>query len=439
MLELKTFGGLRLEADGAPCSGAAVRPKTLALLALLAPGQTGMSRDKLIAFLWPETDGAHGRHLLKQACHDLRRELRQPGLFLGRKVLQLNTAVIASDVGRFQAALEQGDLARGVAAYAGPFLDGFYLDGSEEFERWVETERERLARRAGTALETLAKNAGARGEHATAAEWWRRLAELDPLSAEATLGRMTALAAAKERAEALKVGREYAELVQRELGAAPARAITKLMEQLKKQSDEPVALAHPVLPSHPAAPEPRETAQEAPTRAGARPRAIAVRRGALLAAGGLAVVAALVAMVIGTRPHPARAVIAVGAIRDYSGSDRAVLGPAVGEMLATNLARAPELQVISTARVSELVGQMTAGGDSRTAISRAASRAGATDLLEGALLRHPDGTLRLQLQLVDLRTGVVRRAYVAEDRDPIALVDRLTVQLTEGFAGQAHR
>src|SRR6266568_1651202 len=146
MLELKTFGGLRLEANGASCGGVAARPKMLGLLALLAPGQTGMSRDKLIAFLWPETDSSHGRHLLKQACHDLRRELRQPDLFLGRKVLQLNTAVIASDVGRFQAALEQGDLARGVAAYAGPFLDGFYLDGGEEFEHWVETERERLAR-----------------------------------------------------------------------------------------------------------------------------------------------------------------------------------------------------------------------------------------------------------------------------------------------------
>ena len=437
MLELKTFGGLRLEADGAPCSGAAVRPKTLALLALLAPGQPGMSRDKLIAYLWPETDNAHGRHQLKQACHDLRRELRQPALFLGRKVLQLNGAVLASDVRRFEAALEQGALAPGVAEYAGPFLDGFYLDGSAEFERWVDAERERLARRAIAALETLAKDAGARGDHATAAEWWRRLAELDPLSAEATLGRMTALAAVKERAEALKVGREHVELVRRELDAAPARAVSRLMDQLRKQSDEPVATPDLVLPSRPAAPEARETAERAPAGAGARPRAISGRRAALLAAGGLAAVAVLVAIVIAAGLHSARAVIAVGTIRDYSGSDSA--GPAVAEMLATNLARVPELQVISTERLYEILGQMAGGGDFRTAISRAASRAGATELLEGALLRHPDGMLRLQLQLVDLRTGVVRRAYVAEGKDPLVLVDRLTVQLTEGFAGQPHR
>src|SRR5256885_7170240 len=48
--------------DGAPCRGAAVRRNTLALLALLAAAdKNGASRDKLIAFLWPESDTEHGR------------------------------------------------------------------------------------------------------------------------------------------------------------------------------------------------------------------------------------------------------------------------------------------------------------------------------------------------------------------------------------------
>src|SRR3989449_3685365 len=38
------------------------------------------------------------------------------------------------------------DLAGAVALYGGPFLDGFYLRGSDEFERWAETERGRLAK-----------------------------------------------------------------------------------------------------------------------------------------------------------------------------------------------------------------------------------------------------------------------------------------------------
>src|SRR2546425_9080433 len=76
MLHLKTFGGLSVAVDGSPVTGAAVQRKTLALLALLATTKQGVSRDKLIAYLWPESDAAHGRNLLKQACYALRRDLR---------------------------------------------------------------------------------------------------------------------------------------------------------------------------------------------------------------------------------------------------------------------------------------------------------------------------------------------------------------------------
>ncbi|MGE5800728.1 MAG: BTAD domain-containing putative transcriptional regulator [Gemmatimonadota bacterium] len=430
MLELKTLGGLRLEADGVACGGAAAGTKNLALLALLVTAAQGVSRDKLIAYLWPETDSAHGRHLLKQACHDLRRELRQPELFLGRKFLQLNPAAITGDAQRFEAAFGQGDLERAVTAYGGPFLDGFYLDGCEEFERWVEAERERRSRQASVALERLAKAASARADHTRAAEWWRRLAELDPLSAKATVSRMTALAAARERAEAMRVGREYTDLVRRELDAAPPRAVAKLMDQLRQQSDEPAMQPAPAPVRQLANLEPRAVehqAADAPRRARWR------RQPVILAAGAVAAAAALVALAIGS--GSAQSVIAVSPIHDYSGSDSAaLLGPTVTEMLVTNLARAPGVQVISTTRLNEVVDQMAGGGDNRATISRAAVRAGATELLEGTLLRRPDGTLRLELQLVDLRTGIVRRAYVTEDRDPIALVDHVSTQLTETLA-----
>src|SRR5439155_22887704 len=84
MLELRMFGGLSLKDGGAPITGAAAQRKTLALLALLAAaGRNGLSRDKLIAYLWPGTDTAHGRNLLNEACYALRRDLRGPEAFLG--------------------------------------------------------------------------------------------------------------------------------------------------------------------------------------------------------------------------------------------------------------------------------------------------------------------------------------------------------------------
>src|SRR5437867_3877169 len=128
MLFLKTCGGLSVEVDGAPGTGAAQRRKTLALLALLAgAGSRGMSRDKLIAFLWPDSDAEHGRNLLKQACFALRRDLHTPELFLGTLELRLNPAVITCDVQTFEDALDRGHPAQAIALYAGRFLDGFYL------------------------------------------------------------------------------------------------------------------------------------------------------------------------------------------------------------------------------------------------------------------------------------------------------------------------
>src|SRR5881409_1741418 len=123
MLHLKAFGGLSVEVDGSPVTGAAAQRKTLALLALLAATKHGISRDKLVAYLWPESDAAHGRNLLRQACYALRRDLHAPDLVLGTTELRLNPAVISSDVRRFEDAMERADNAAAVALYDGSFLD----------------------------------------------------------------------------------------------------------------------------------------------------------------------------------------------------------------------------------------------------------------------------------------------------------------------------
>jgi TolB-like protein/DNA-binding SARP family transcriptional activator/Flp pilus assembly protein TadD len=232
MLFLKTFGGLSVDIDGTPGTGAAQQRKMLALLALLgAAGQRGLSRDKLIASLWPETDAEHGRGLLRQACYALRRDLHAPELFLGSIQLRLNPAVISSDIGSFTCALDERDPARAVSFYTAPFLDGFYLNGGGEFEDWAETERLRLATQCKSALEALSAEATERGDHRVAAKWWRQLLELDRLSSHAELGLMTALDNAGEHAEALRRGQAYGELVRSELGADPPPELSEWIEQ----------------------------------------------------------------------------------------------------------------------------------------------------------------------------------------------------------------
>ena len=151
-LRLRTLGGLAVERNPPLGPGAAAQRRPLALLALLAAAsERGVSRDKLLACLWPESSQEKARHLLTQTLYALRRDLHAQGLFLGSNELKLNPRVLSTDVQEFEAALTQGELERAVALYHGPFLDGFFLSGAPEFERWTDGERARLAQCLGRA------------------------------------------------------------------------------------------------------------------------------------------------------------------------------------------------------------------------------------------------------------------------------------------------
>jgi serine/threonine-protein kinase len=261
MLRLRTFGTLTLEGPEGPLTGAATQRRRLALLALLvSAGASGTSRDKVVACLWPESDADHARHALAQLLYSLRRDLPDGALLTDGAVLRMNAELISSDVGDFEAALDAAEnrdaLARAVSLYVGPFLDGFFLGDVPEFERWVDGERTRLAKRATAALEQLAAAATAAGEHEEAIRWWRQLAVHDPLSSRVALSLMQSLAAAGDRVGAIQHARVHEALVRQELDAAPDAAIAALAARLR---DEPAATptTRPTAPLTGGAPERR--------------------------------------------------------------------------------------------------------------------------------------------------------------------------------------
>src|SRR6266496_2498534 len=137
MLRLQALGGLALlDAGGTPL---VTQRRRLGLLALLAvAGARGLSRDKLVAYLWPESSAEHARHALEQLLYSVRRQLSD-GVFLGTDPLQANPSVYSSDVGDFERALGRDDLAEAAALYHGPFLDGFFLSDAPAFEQWAES------------------------------------------------------------------------------------------------------------------------------------------------------------------------------------------------------------------------------------------------------------------------------------------------------------
>ena len=240
MLRLKLFGTPAVESTGKAPSPLVSWRKPLAVLALLAAGEdSGLSRDKLHAFLWPEATHAKASHALNQLLHVLRRDLGTETLFQGSSDLRLNPEQVTSDVAEFRDAWGRAEVQRTASLYSGPFLDGFFLRDTPEFERWVESERARFARVYSEALGSLAAEAAARGDHRRAAEWWRRLAEHAPLRSDVTMLLMSALASAGDRAGALREAGVYQTQIRQELDAAPNPAVVALAARLRGEAEHP--------------------------------------------------------------------------------------------------------------------------------------------------------------------------------------------------------
>jgi DNA-binding SARP family transcriptional activator len=234
MLQLRTFGGLTLARGEEDLTGAATQRRRLAILALLAvTRQAGLSRDKLVAYLWPESEAERARHVLNQLLYAQRRQFGADGLFLGRKTLRLNPAVIWTDVAGFEQALDDNEVQKAVALYRGPFLDGFFLKDAPEFDRWTETQRDRLARRMSAALATLAHQATSAGDYRMAASWWRRAGEIDPYDSTTALALVQSLAATGDRAGALLAARRHEEVLQQDLGVTPDQNFTEAIRRLR--------------------------------------------------------------------------------------------------------------------------------------------------------------------------------------------------------------
>jgi TolB-like protein/DNA-binding SARP family transcriptional activator/Tfp pilus assembly protein PilF len=255
MYRLITFGGLTLAKDGEPFAPPTIQRRQLALLALLAvAGRSGISRDKLVAYLWPEREADKARNLLDQALRAARRTFGQDVFASLPTALALNRDILGTDVTEFDEAIAASAWERAVELYTGPFLDGVFINDAPEFERWSEGERSRRAHSQARALESLAAAADAASDPGRAIGWWRRLVQAEPLSARYAIGLMRALAAAGDRSGALEFARVYEALVRQELSVPPDRAVTELAETLR--SAPPGGVRPPIAPppaSRPAA------------------------------------------------------------------------------------------------------------------------------------------------------------------------------------------
>jgi TolB-like protein/DNA-binding SARP family transcriptional activator len=387
--------------------------RRLALLAVLAAaGDAGRSRDQLLLLFWPDSTQARARHSLEQLLYSIRSSIDE-NVFSSVNPVRLNPLVVQSDLTEFESALEEKDLERAVDVYRGPFLDGFYLSESPEFEQWMDAERSRLERSYASALERLAETASTSGDHAAAVRWWRKLTETDAVSSRNATGLIRALMNAGDHAAALQYAERYEMVVAQELGTSVGPAIASLVAEVRAAAkSEPMAAGkaiHASAPQKPA-PPPVPAASELPKS----PPAVvsqshpAARPGTFYLIAAIAIVAVIgtaawlrtMTATASTSP-PAGQSIAVLPLVNLSGKpEDAAVVDGLSEELMSVLAKIPNLRVI--ARTSAF-----AFRNSEVSVTQIADSLHVSNVLEGSAQKS-GSKLRVQVRLVDGRDGSTR-------------------------------
>ena len=142
---LDLLGTLSLRNDTHPVPVAAQQKRPLGLLAILGlGGKQGLARDRIEAYLWPESSGARAQHALDQTVYAIRHALGSDFILSTGRELRLNPDLVQVDVWEFEQAILAGQWTAAVNHYKGPLLDGYHFTDSHELESWIDTHRSRL-------------------------------------------------------------------------------------------------------------------------------------------------------------------------------------------------------------------------------------------------------------------------------------------------------
>ena len=264
-LSLTLFGQFQAALNDKPLTRFRTR-KVQALLIYLVADPGPHRRESLMELLWPGMPERSARQNLRQVIYNLRQRIPElmvkdkvgsslngrntvPFLIANRQTIQLNpAAVITADVGQFQGHLQtirshthidlltchtcRHNLETAVTLYQDDFLADFYLDDSNKFEEWAESNRVTYRRHALDALETLTTIYTRQKSFPQARLFAERQLELDDLRECAYRQLMEILALDGQREEALARYEQCRRLLADELGMAPTSRTTAIYDKI---------------------------------------------------------------------------------------------------------------------------------------------------------------------------------------------------------------
>ena len=234
LLTIRLFGAFSAARNDAPLPRARSRTVQWMLAFLTLRHGQALDRDWLAGVFWPNSPEPGALANLRRGLNDLRRMLGGDAYRLNAptsRTVCLDLAGASVDVVEFDAAIRAGDatsMERAIGLYRGPLLEGCV-------EEWSVPERREREEKCLDALELLAVEALARGEHSDAARLLHRAVSMDPLRESAHCALLKTLAASGDYAA---VDRHYRDLrlaLRREINAEPAEETAGLYRRLRSR------------------------------------------------------------------------------------------------------------------------------------------------------------------------------------------------------------
>ena len=243
-LDIRLLGPPEAQVDGTPIP--VDTRKAIAILALLAADERPYARDELAALLWPESDDTAARGALRRTLSTLHAAVGDGPLDIGRDRVTLTAGQSWIDLVELERLARSDrikDLARAAVLARGPFLAGFSLRDSVEFDDWRAARAASVERTVMGVFDRLAAAHQAAGDLTGAIEAAGRRLDLDPLDEAGHVRLMDLYAAMGDRAAAIRQYRACVATLERELGVAPLVTTTARYEAIRDAPirDAPVA------------------------------------------------------------------------------------------------------------------------------------------------------------------------------------------------------
>ena len=245
-LDIRLLGPPEILVDDAPL--VVDTRKAVAILALLGAEGRAFARDELAAMLWPDADQPAAHGALRRTLSTLRAATGD-SVVVDRTRVALAPAGVRVDIADLER-LAGSDARRSLAAAAGlargPFLAGFNLRDSADFDDWRATRAAALERTVMSVLDRLAGAHEAAGDLPAAIGAASRRLDLDPLDEAGHVRLMDLSARSGDRAAALRQYRSCVAILDRELGVAPLASTTARYEAIR---DADVAAGSSTIPA----------------------------------------------------------------------------------------------------------------------------------------------------------------------------------------------